>query len=601
MYRLQDISLAPTTGNMLTEELYYRCGNHIKPAYESDGLLTIKSGAYIDAFTYFNSLSIEKWGKYTFVSRFYIVLRIQGDFTVSLLGSFSTGDNVQKECLSRESYTCAEPEEIIISFPPNIRSTVVAFDIATNSDVSIYDAYYTADLECNPKDDIYLSLVTTTYKKEEYIRRNMEILERSLFSDPEYADRFEWHIVDNGQTLDAGKNGSISIYRNKNLGGAGGFARGVIESLRLGEKVSHVLFMDDDVMVSVDSFKRLYRFLSILRTEYKDYFLGGAMLNMESPHIQHANGSLFSEEGFCTPLHFSRDLRKQNQVVLNETIDDTIHNLYAAWWFCCIPTTVASLNNLPLPLFIRDDDMEYSLRNQSRIISLNGICIWHKGSGGKFNAAMDFYQAMRNNLIVKAIRPELADTKCFECIEDLFWNQLYKFDYTGATFLADALEDYLKGPEWLMKADLFSELEERRMVDDKPEKMPSSLLNRFKVNELYIHSKVGKIVRFLYNYTFNGQARIPEFLIPKREAFIPYEFGYYPENQIFSKVNYAISPVQGTYVVFKKDRKRFSTLRRRWNALKKDYLTRNDDVVRSYREYEKVFKSVEFWDEYLKR
>lgn len=56
------------------------------------------------------------------------------------------------------------------------------------------------------------------------------------------------------------KNLKVHIYyhRNKNVGGSGGFTRGMIESIRQKPKATHVLLMDDDVVVLSESIKRTY-------------------------------------------------------------------------------------------------------------------------------------------------------------------------------------------------------------------------------------------------------------------------------------------------------------------------------------------------------
>lgn len=77
--------------------------------------------------------------------------------------------------------------------------------------------------------------------------------------------------------------------------------------------------------------------------------------------------------------------------------------MYAGWWFCCIPMKMIKQNGLPLPLFIRGDDVEFSLRNHAKFITMNGICIWHMGFTYKFNASMELYQVHRNSLILQAV------------------------------------------------------------------------------------------------------------------------------------------------------------------------------------------------------
>ena len=35
-------------------------------------------------------------------------------------------------------------------------------------------------------------------------------------------------------------------------------------------------------------------------------------------------------------------------------------------------------NNYPFPCFFRGDDVEFTIRNESKIINLNGLNVWHE-------------------------------------------------------------------------------------------------------------------------------------------------------------------------------------------------------------------------------
>lgn len=600
MYKLQDVKVEPVIGDDAIQHLYYRANNDFACVLEEDGVVGVNRKSFLDFFTYFGSLSAEKWKKYSYAAKFYLVLDIAGSFDLVLFGHYQENHVIKKEWLGRYRYKAKDREKIVVPFPAFFKSQVVAFSINALSNLKMYGASYDADLECDNYNMPYISLVTTTFKKEKFIKNNIELLKNQLFGEQEFKNAFIWHIIDNGQTLNEERDDNIIITHNKNVGGAGGFAKGMIDSLRQGKKPTHILLMDDDVKVLSDSFKRLYRLLNILRPEYTDYFVSGAMLNMDAPNIQHENTGRLVEEGYCVPLHSGRDLNLWDQVILNEEIDDTLENRYAAWWFCCIPTTIARLDNLPLPVFVRGDDMEYSIRNHARFITMNGISIWHQGFVGKFNATMDFYQSKRNELIVFNLHSELDMVDSFKAIEELFWHQLYKFDYVGAEFLIETVEDFLKGPEWFSQVDLFDELQKRRKKDYKQLKI-DKILDLIDFDKLYVHEEIPKFKKFIYDYTYNGQARIPDSMSSdKKIGVIPYDFGYYPDKQLLTNVNYAISPVNGTYVELIKDRKKFKRLKKHWDEVSRDYYENKDVIRQKYRDYEKEITNVDFWDNYLK-
>ena len=90
-------------------------------------------------------------------------------------------------------------------------------------------------------------------------------------------------MVDNGRTLSAEEiqTEHVMVHPNLNVGGAGGFTRGMLEAMDHKEKPTHVLLMDDDVMILPESLIRTYNLLKIVRPEYEHHFISGAMLSMK--------------------------------------------------------------------------------------------------------------------------------------------------------------------------------------------------------------------------------------------------------------------------------------------------------------------------------
>lgn len=601
MYKIQEIFARPFIGNELITHLYYRANNFI---YEdSDGYSVLEKGSVLDFFTYFNSLSIEKWKKYTYSERFYLVLKAKGKFKLNLFGHFFNKERIEKEYLGHYQYDISEDQEIIIPISDHIKSQVVGFEIVVKKKTIISEMYYAVDVDEDRIRQAYIALTTTTFKKENYIRNNIAILEKDIFSSHEYKDHFCWNIIDNGRTLAEQKNQNenIRIYHNKNVGGAGGFSRGMIEGLTQNKKPTHILLMDDDVNFSAESFKRLYKLLSIVKEEYSNHFISGAMLKMNAPNIQHEDIGVLNQKGYHAALKPSLDLNLWNSVLINEKIDETEKHKYAAWWFCCIPATVASLDNLPLPVFVRGDDVEYSLRNHAKFISMNGICIWHDGFEGKFSAALEYYQVERNELILTAMHPELADVDVMGHIEEIFWQEVYKFNYKGASLLLDAVEDFLKGPEYFLSLDLFEILQEKRKEDNQLQPVTEDIRKLINYEMLYTYEPVSSGKKIIYDYTYNGQARIPEFMIGNKIGIIPYGWGYFPGKQCLTKVNYAIDPMADKYVVYKKNREAFNKLKKRFVNLKKEYEDQKEQIENAYRNCHQEITGIEFWEKYLKK
>ena len=599
MYKLQDIQLKPIVGNDSIETMFYR-GNEILDFITlENGASKISKGSYFETFTYYGSLTVQKWAKYTFAYRFYLVLKIKGCIELTLFGHYVENKSIKKEYLGKFQYDFKEATSIVVPYPVSCKSQVVAFSISAKTNVVIYQSYYAADLEEEKFSNPRISLITTTYKKEDYIKKNILLLKDELLYEPEFNGRFSWNIVDNGKTLKEQSDIYVKILHNRNVGGAGGFAKGIIESLRQ-DAPTHVLLMDDDVHVSPESFKRLYRLLNILRDEYADYFVSGSMLNMDVPYIQHENTGRIDKDGYCVPLHSGRDLRHWDQIVLNEEIDDSVENRYAAWWFCCIPTTIARLDNLPIPIFVRGDDIEYSIRNNANFITLNGISIWHQGFSGKINPVMDFYQSKRNELVLNSILPNLHDVNFFGFLENLFWQELYKFNYSGTELIIEAIEDYMRGPDWLFSVDLYDELSKRKCLQYNMIPISDDIRNKINYEKLYKNVQFSPFLKFIYDYSYNGQARVPSWFFLNKYGVIPCNGGYYPCNQLLTTFNYAIDSVNDRYTVFKKDRKIFRQQKRKFLEFKNIYLEKKDVLAKRYQDYYSTITKESFWDDYLK-
>ena len=161
---------------------------------------------------------------------------------------------------------------------------LLAFEVTTFSMLDVKEIYYYTKVDESKLRDVELAVATTTFQKEDFILPNIELVKREVLGCAEpIAGHFTFHVVDNGRTLDkeALEGSGVFIHPNPNVGGAGGFTRGMIEAMEQEHKATHVLLMDDDVQISPESLKRTYNLLTLVNDEYVDAFLSGAMLSYE--------------------------------------------------------------------------------------------------------------------------------------------------------------------------------------------------------------------------------------------------------------------------------------------------------------------------------
>lgn len=560
---------------------------------------------HAEFFTYFNAFSLEKWKKYTSIRQAFLRLSAKGKFGIQLFGHYMRNNQIDKEILSENYFELEERETIIVSIPMDCKSQVISFQIFAYDELFIYEGCYTAQICMEDMNEVDISLVTVTYKKEEFITDNLRLLENEIiYSEEDISNHIFVRVIDNGRTLkeEEWNSDRIRIYHNPNTGGSGGYARGMMETL-WDEKfpATHALLMDDDVKLLPESLIRTYNLLRCLRPEYKDHFISGAMLYYERMNVQHEDVGYVAKDGTYGPRKPVMEMHLAESVIRNEKIYEDQSNNYAGWWYCCIPRTKLDLNRLALPLFIRGDDVEFSIANKAKFITLNGICIWHMGFVTKFNMAMEFYQVHRNSLIIQAASNVTPEVDYKGRIIRIFLRELRRFNYTGCDLLLDALEDYLKGPEFIM-SPTGEEIMARQSARAGKLKDLRQNFSEFDVdcNEIYIHGKELKGIRkFWYEKTYNGHL-LPTFMLNKKPGIIAYDWFDAPEKQYLREAVLAVNPHEETGILRYRSRREFLRLMRRYMLLNRQYKKNENRVKKEYENIKQKILGAEFWKEYLK-
>lgn len=173
--------------------------------------------------------------------------------------------------------------------------------------------------------------------------------------DSPIKDDLEIFIVDNGKSLQNqwSDHPQIHYYQNKNLGGSGGFTRGMLEVLQSQTQFSHILLCDDDITLDADVLVKNIQFLKIQKKESKHIYLAGSMLYIDRPCTQHEAGARWDGINYKPiPVKPLLELNHPEDVLKNET---EVSVDYAGWGYLCFPVSEINENNLPLPLFEKMD------------------------------------------------------------------------------------------------------------------------------------------------------------------------------------------------------------------------------------------------------
>ena len=408
--------------------------------------------------TYFNSFAIGKWRKYTCLSDLKLQLDLKGSFQVTVLHMYSMYtqpfENIigERVCRARDKTTF----EFDIPYSTLDRGIVCFRLYSLEEDDNVYygGRYVTTDI-AQPLNPVDIAVDICTYRRERFVERNIALLEREIIRNAESPlyGHLDVFISDNGQTLnvEALQSDRVHVFPNKNVGGAGGFARGMVEILKMSSArpFTHVLVMDDDVLIHADAIVRTYRLLQFLKPEYTGKTVAGAMLRLDDRSKQHECCGLW--DGFVVHNYkMLLDLTDIKDILFNENEDLPNYN---AWWYSCIPMRKITENGLPLPIFIRYDDVEYGLRTGGDIIAMSGICLWHEPFEYKCSPSTLYYE-MRNLLIINALR--LPDYNVKSAILSFRFKLKYnigRYRYSGCDLLFRAVEDFCKGPEHLLHTD----------------------------------------------------------------------------------------------------------------------------------------------------
>lgn len=440
------------------EQMFFRR----KAAYNTELVINMEGsyigfseGARCSFDTYFNSLSVEKWHKYTSVIDFFLVVKLDGNFEISLTNKVLVDCAIHETVLYSRSISTDGIEEVILPYPTGDYKGMLAFNLLSCKDGSKYYGGWYGGEKYGKLWDTRIAINICTFKRETFVIRNLEILNKYIVqnTENELSKNLQIFISDNGNSLSAEDlvSEQIHIVQNKNVGGAGGFCRGLIEIMDYQDRYSatHVLMMDDDVVIEPESLFRTYALLRCRKPEYRDVFIGGAMLRLDKPQIQVESGALWNSGSIISNKHGS-NLSNFEDVLRNEIEEDAEYN---AWWFCCMPMHLINKDNLPLPVFIRGDDVEYGLRNMKTLVLMNGICVWHEPFENKYSSFLYYYTA-RNMLYNNALHvPNYKQSDFLKrTIRDVA-REVAFYRYKHADLIIRGVNDFYKGVDFLLSTD----------------------------------------------------------------------------------------------------------------------------------------------------
>ncbi len=609
---LNDVSYNPQSCNSL-----YYLSNKTVVEQKDKSLRLIGEGEY-DFTTYFNSLSVYKLSMYSRAIGFFLHIEVMGpESEIERTYADNFSHNTQHTGEVTKINKSETWQTLNIPIIPGREDVIEGFIIKTHGeDVRIRNCYWGVETKSQPE-KVKLALVTPTFKKEEYIERNISYLKANFFAD-DIGKNSHFFVIDNGRTLDHTlENKNISIIANPNVGGSGGFARGMLEVLKNKTSFTHVLLMDDDVSLCAESIKRTINLISILKPEWQRSFISGAMLNFDIKDMQREDVGWVTPQGGCISQKPILRMTLTEDLVLNETLEPSEEmkkNTYAAWWYCAMPVKIIEENGLPLPIFVRGDDAEYGFRAKPKFITMNSICTWHKDFPTKYSAVIDRYYTLRNTLCAQLATGFAPHSNFMAPLCGAVDLELHKFGYTNATFALEALEDFFRGPNFLANPALnkkrFDQLwrDTEKFVDlDELQKQ---------INEIPELRKQGFNVRELTRQIIDKdkprsrrEEKIDRYFVNKQRilqtngegfAVIPANGWTFPAGIIREKKYLVmVDWFNQKGCIRVKDVKKYEEISKRYKTDLHYYKTHLDYLKRIWRTGGKELTTPEFWEQYL--
>ena len=427
----------------------------------------LRTGAELSFDTSFGVFAAGRWKRLSIVDSLQVTVNAVGSGRIELVGVTSrvAGLLMHEEIVV--SAGISPSGKTTLDVPDFAKSPIGSYFVrisAEQSDVVVSGGQWTTKTQA-PR-EVRLSLSITTFNRQDYVKPTVAKVLHLVESLDSLRNNMRILVVDNARNIkfDTAPNAPITVVPNPNLGGAGGFARGIIY-LRDEGWSTHVLLMDDDITLEPEALVRTFALFTFARDA--KLCIHGAMLSEEQAWMQFEAGSKYRWRSLYPLRAIGRedDLRER-KLALRDVREKKF--AYTAWWYTAFPILITRDN--PLPVFVRGDDVAFGLMHTGEhSVTMNGVIVWHADFGLKNNPSSLYYEK-RNFAIIDTLVFDnhhwwhLARRFIALCFRNLF-----SMRYASVEYMIRGVRAYLAGPQALMATDhsaLHDEL--RKVTEEKP-------------------------------------------------------------------------------------------------------------------------------------
>jgi galactofuranosylgalactofuranosylrhamnosyl-N-acetylglucosaminyl-diphospho-decaprenol beta-1,5/1,6-galactofuranosyltransferase len=428
--------------------------------------------ALVSTNTYFGRFPAAYWQRWTSIDAVHVDVAVAGSGVLRLVASDSRGGERTVTSQQVEGGD-GTPVRLAASIDRFVDGGALWLELETAAtDLTAEHVRWSV---AGPAECRATSVVICTYNRADDCIATLQ----TLASDPEARSLVtSLYVVDQGtDTVESREEfpslreelGPVLRYiRQPNLGGAGGFTRGIYEVVGADGAEHHdVLLMDDDIRLEPDSVVRMTAFA---QSTVAPTLVGGQMLNLLHPEQLHVGAERAELEilraGKPVPEALvGTDVTKKQQ-------DVRVDAGYNAWWSCLIPAEVVRAVGYPLPVFFQWDDIEYGLRAGAAgfpTVTLAGAGVWHADFEWKNWDDWSRYFSFRNSLIVSALHSDFDRRSISRHLGGQLATYLLSMQYGLAATMIRAVEDFLAGPGVLRDGGVDAAAAIRKLRAEYPE------------------------------------------------------------------------------------------------------------------------------------
>ena len=529
MQVLQKLPWPPlSVGEDLTK-MYFRS---TKPVTWSPifGLYDLGPSDVIDLSTYFGAFSLTSWCSLSGIDEVVLRIKISGSVKIRIVHfkPAETQEVLAEKVITNHPSSDGNWTEIVLGNLSGkegiLYPVITVLEERTNIEALEYATTQT------PCSEVRMAIIMPTFKREVFVQRNLEKISKIL---PDYKGSISLIVIDNGKTLNIDPlPPEVTLIPNGNFGGSGGFSRGLLEALDDPRHFTHFLFCDDDIEMEIETIRRTFAIWQYLDDKS---VLGGAMLSLSKKDSIVAVGGFYNSETCSLVLSPPMSSSPLPNLVAHDLPRST---KYFGWWYFSFSRAVYDLLQMPLPIFVRGDDVEYGVRISKlpiKYVTLLGCGVWHEDfMKKKITLVMDFYST-RNMKIINTIYGEKARQTILSKALEYVFNNLLLYRYMQARIYLYSWADFLKGPEHIMEQFRSApDFHLRLMKEYQLEAVSGFDAQSVKKSENI--SRTPLYLKILMLLTFNGHL-LPTFLFKGGASQTVEDYGSFKLKNIFRYKN----------------------------------------------------------------